>query len=69
MALNKTQLKTELKVGLITIFSNPQTNSNIVTVSDAIATLVSDKVDFYVKQGDVTGTTSGGETIVTSNII
>ena len=69
MALNKAALKTELQAGFISIFSNPQINSNVETVSEQLATLISNKVDDYVKEGEVIGATSDGATIVQSEII
>lgn len=69
MALNKATLKAQLQAGFISIFNNPQTSSNVNTVSEQLATLISDKVDAYVKEGEVIGTTSDGATIVQSEII
>lgn len=69
MALNKAALKTALQSGLESILNNPETESNVATVSDQIATLISDEVDAYVKQGQIIATTSDGATIVMSQII
>jgi hypothetical protein len=61
MALNKATLKAELQAGLITILSNPQTTSNVNTIAEQMATLLSDKIDDYVKTGNAVGTDSGGD--------
>jgi len=52
MALNKAQLEAQL----VTILSNPTTESNVQAVASAIATAV----DAYVKGGLVTGTCPNG---------
>lgn len=62
MALQKTALKNGLKTGLIQIFSSPQTQSNVNTIADQLATLLADKIDTYVKTGKATGTDSNGDT-------
>jgi len=62
MALNKTALKNSLKTGLITILSNPQTQNNVNTVAEQLATLLSDKIDVYVKTGNAVGSDSNGDT-------
>ena len=62
MALQKAVLKTTLKAGFIQIFSNPQTSSNVNTIAEQLATLISNEVDLFVKTGEVTGADSGGDT-------
>lgn len=62
MALDKATLKNSLKSGLITILSNPQTSNNVNLIADQLATLISDKIDIYVKDGRATGTDSNGDT-------
>ncbi|MGC1471550.1 MAG: hypothetical protein WA775_03065 [Psychroserpens sp.] len=69
MALNKIQLKVQLKVGMTSIFSNPSPTNNVAVIAEQLATLMSESIDFYVKQGQVTGATSNGGTIVQSQII
>ena len=61
MALDKATLKSELKAGFITIFSNPKTSNNVNTVAEQLATLISDKVDVYVKTGKAVGTDTRGD--------
>lgn len=69
MPLNKVTLKEDLQAGFTTILSSPQLSSNVPAIADQLATLISNKIDLYVKQGAVTGVTSDGATIVQSQII
>ncbi len=57
MALNKTLLKNELKTGLRQIFANPSTTNNSDAVADAMAQLLSDKIDDFVKEASIIYTT------------
>ncbi len=62
MAFNKLVLKNDLKVGLRQIFDNPSIVNNKDAIADAMAQLLSDKIDNYVKQGKAVGTDSHGDT-------
>lgn len=62
MPLNKTQLKTDLTIGLKQIFSNPSTVNNVDKVAEAMATLIADKMETFVKTGNAVGADSNGAT-------
>jgi len=62
MAFNKTALKTSLETGFKSIFNNPQLNNNSDAVATAMATLIANKMDDFVKTGKATGLDSRGDT-------
>jgi len=62
MPLNKTVLKASLKTGMLQIFNNPQTSSNVNTIAEQLSELISTEVDIFVRTGTVTGTDSNGAT-------
>lgn len=57
MALNKNTLKSQLEVGLKQIFANPSTTNNKDAIAEQMATLLSDKIDDYVKEATINYTT------------
>lgn len=62
MPLNKTQLQTDLAAGLKQIFGNPSTTNNVDQVAEAMAALIADKMETFVKTGKAVGADSNGAT-------
>ena len=53
MALNKSTLKAALETGLKQIFNNPSTTNNKDAIAEQMATLLSNKIDDYVKEATI----------------
>ena len=69
MALQKAAYKSALKVGFIQALSNPKTQSNVDAIAEALADVIANAGDIFVKTGTVTGVTSNGGTITNLPIL
>ena len=62
MPLQKTIYKNALKQGFIQVFSNPNINNNVEAVAEALANVMADNTEIFVKTGKAVGSDSNGDT-------